>query len=265
MAAARCPSIDPATDPRQAGRRPGRLDVTRALRALLGCGIAAAGLLGCGNWWQGNTTGTTATETVAPSASTASLPTRPQAFTAKQSDGSRFTGELAFSAMIPASRADKIASAFPSGLPCPDVDPTRDALIFGTITFHNETPKFTPQLRAHFSPLVHKGDRLYPLEIGVGFADKPTCTGKVGKTGKSVKLRPQFSSRDWGPVPLQIVVRGVYSPRHPKGDPKVVASMTFNVSGTVTSKGALLRFEPQGAGRSKTSAATVDLVHYGPP
>jgi hypothetical protein len=243
-------------------RSRGRIGAIRALFALVACAVAAAGLVGCRAEPQRDPGAET--RKARGAGSKPILPrTRPQSFMTRRTDGGVVTGTLALSAPFPASRAGRLVDAFPSGLPCPNIDPTRDALIYGTIAFHNEKPEFAPKLRAALSPPVGR-KRLHPLEVGIGYSNNPVCANKSSKV-QLLAIRPQFTSADWGPVPLLIVIRGLYSPGHLRGDLRVAseASMTFVVSGAARGGRGGLRFKPATAGGARASGARVDLPRHG--
>ena len=243
-------------------RSRGRIAARRALLALVACAVAAAGLVGCRAGPQRDPDTETQKERAAGSKPDLP-PLRPRTFTTRQPDGGVVTGTLALSAPFPASRGGELVEVFPFGLPCPNIDPTRDALIYGTIAFHNQTPDFAPRVRAALSPPAGR-KRLHPLEIGIGYSNNPICVNKSSKV-QLTAIRPQFASADWGPVPLLIVIRGLYTPGHPRGDPEVAsaAAMTFVVSGAAKSGRGGLRFEAATAGRGRASVARVKLPRRG--
>jgi hypothetical protein len=146
---------------------------------------------------------------VPASSQAAGLPGNPSDFVVNYTggDGSKF--QLTFSLYPMLKGGDPaLASFFPGGAPC-TADPQRDGVIAGTLTMTNETPSFSVDVGL----ILDNGGT---PTFGGAFGNGSMCipTSEVGE------LNPLVSTtlnNQWGPVNVEFVYPGAYSPDNPDG------------------------------------------------
>jgi hypothetical protein len=140
--------------------------------------------------------------------------------TMKAEDGTTVTAAFQFSSILTASSANTVWQSLTSdAMACSNIDPTRDAIVVGTVAFQNETPSFTPQVRFMFlDPLTYSD---YQIDVGVDYKNQPACINL------DAGITPDFSgTASWGPAPIEIVLHQFYSPASPSG--AKTADVQFN-------------------------------------
>ena len=152
-----------------------------------------------------------------PQSSPANLATESNfAINYEADDGTKVT--VTFS-LRPAVKADdaSVAAVFPSGAPC-QADLGRDAVITGTLTVKNDTPGFDTQVDLALSTTVTM--EAATSYFGAAYSNGPQCDNLNGNYGAWPTI--DLSSQQWGPVPIEFVIRDAYSPSAPDGDDSVV-------------------------------------------
>jgi hypothetical protein len=137
-----------------------------------------------------------------------------------EGDDTTVSATFQFSKILKASAAQSQWQDITSDpMPCANVDTTRDAVVVGTVSFQNETPSFTPQVRLMFlDPLNYAN---FSLDVGVDYSNQPGCIDLAGG------ITPVFSQgSSWGPVPVEIILHNFYSPQEPGGQKS--AGVEFN-------------------------------------
>jgi hypothetical protein len=162
----------------------------------------------------------------APTSALSSLIAMP--FTMTGGDGSLVRGTLRLSARYRGSDT-RLSAAWAtlssSKMPC-DFDKTRDGVWFGTLELDSATPAYTPSLGllvGDTSASQPDGSGyLSDYRLGVAYSGSSPCGG-VGSGQREFQINPGWTSAKWGPVALQLVVRNLYSPAYPDGDPSLLS------------------------------------------
>lgn len=168
----------------------------------------------------------------APSTPTDAPTLTPLAVTFTAPDGTTVTMDLRLSGLLrptdPGVQAAWSHAGGSSALAC-DADPQRDALFVGQVAFTNTTPSFTPDLMIFFNPNM---SGMTNLSVGIGYTNQPACTA-VDPSTTQATLAPTFSSPQWGPVPIELVVHDFYSPQFPGGNVSMLSALDPTVFATV--------------------------------
>lgn len=118
-----------------------------------------------------------------------------------------------------------VSSWFPAGAPC-EADSQRDAVFPGTLTITTDSPGFTADLDVNITsstPVFGAST----LNLGVAYNNGPKCSDLNGESPDQLPLVPDLShTAHWGPVRLEFVAHGVYSPSAPLGDQGVLRDNT---------------------------------------
>ena len=166
------------------------------------------------------------TDSAAPdTAPTAQVPLTAAPFKITEQDGTAFSGTLQLSAPVHASDAgDAWASVGGHGeLPC-STDATRDAVAVGTLDLAEDTPQFSSAV-----VLAFKGYYTNWFSEGAGYSSRSQCSDDSAGPGGYLDISPRFTSTSWGPVPVEFVLHGYYSPDHPTGDKSMLSKLLFEV------------------------------------
>ena len=167
-----------------------------------------------------------------PSTSTDAPTLNPLTATFTAPDGTTVTMDLRLSKLLrmtdPGVQAAWSHAGGSASMAC-DADPQRDALYVGSVAFTNTTPSFTPDLMIFFNP---NGSGMTNLSVGVGYTNQPTCTAVAPSTTQAT-LAPTFSSPQWGPVPIELVVHDFYSPQFPGGNIAMISRLDPTLFATV--------------------------------
>lgn len=86
-------------------------------------------------------------------------------------------------------------------------NPTRDAVVVGSLAFTNDTPQFAPE---HPSiPLQADGD-IHPVSFEIHYGEAATRCDVV--YGGEASMDPAMDAEHWGPVPVAFVIPDVFGP-----------------------------------------------------